>query len=347
MSEVRNVTHVQAGPRNPDRVRPEEEANQRRYAETEAEPTRRRRETALKPKDRRLLAVLGMCRALTLDQVVTLLGNPKDTRTVHNRLRALAGDSGNVKLPDFGAVTLRRLRFRAFDGGPLILWTPTPVGLAIGQRELGRELTLPRGSNGGIAFAEHFIALTDLFVGLVRPYFLDGTPLRELPFGWDVAEDMRLPWREPSETGALRERTIWPDAILTVPSARRRIFIECEMGTHTLVPVRKDRPQATVNKAARYETFLRGVADVPKRVTHYAAKYPDGWAAEVLFLVPTDGRRQSTEAALAGAASASSRVTCRVCTLDTALAYVQGLLPAPAERITASASNGPLSLLNE
>ena len=289
---------------------------------------RQQRETALKPKDRWLLAVLGMCRALTLDQVVTLLGSPKDTRTVHNRLRALAGDSGNVKLQDFGAVTLRRLRFRAFDGAPLILWAPTPTGFAIAQRELGRELLLPRGGNNGIAFAEHFVALTDLFVGLVRPYFLDGTALRELPFGWDVADDMRLPWKEPTGTGAFQERTIRPDAILTVPAAQRRIFIECEMGTHTLVPVRKDRPQATVNKAARYETFLRGLEDVRKRVTHYAAKYPDGWAPEVLFLVPTDGRRASTEAALAPVVRDTFGVTFRVWTLDQAIAELRALFPA-------------------
>jgi hypothetical protein len=141
---------------------------------------------------------------------------------------------------------------------------------------------------------------------------------------------MRLPWTEPTDGGELRERAIRPDAILTVPSARRRVFIECETGTPTLVPARKDRHQATVHKAARYETFLRGLADVPRRLTHYAAKYPDGWAAEVLFLVPTDGRRASTEAALATVASGTaSRVSFRVFTLEKALAYVHGLLPAP------------------
>ena len=198
-------------------------------------------------------------------------------------------------------------------------------------RELGRELTLPRGTNGGIAFAEHFIALTDLFVGLVRPYFLEGTPLWELPFGWDAADDMRLPWREPTEAGALRERTIRPDAILTVPAARHRIFIECETGTHTLVPVRKDRPQATVNKAARYETFLRGLADVRRRLTHYAAKYPDGWVAEVLFLVPTDRRRDSTEAALSQAAQATgAQRLFRACTPPEAVAHLRKLLPQPS-----------------
>jgi hypothetical protein len=132
---------------------------------------------------------------------------------------------------------------------------------------------------------------------------------------------------------------IRPDAILTVPSARRRVFIECETGTHTLVSVRKDRHQATVHKAERYETFLRGLADVPSRLTHYAVKYPDGWAPEVLFLVPTEGRRASTEAALATVAgSRDARVTFRVCTLDKALAHVQGLLLPAGERAAPSPS---------
>jgi hypothetical protein len=287
----------------------------------------------LKAKDRTLLAALGLCRALTLDQVVELLGNPRDTRTVHNRLRALAGDTGNVKLPNLGTVMLRRLRFRAFDGAPLVLWVPTHIGLAIAQRELGREVSVSR-TDIGVAFAEHFVALTDLFIGLARPYVLAGGPIGELPFLWDVAEDTRLPWREPASDGSgqPRDRAIRPDAVLTLPSARRRIFIECETGTHTLVAFRKDRHQATVHKAQRYETFLAGLADVPNRVTHYAQKYPDGWAAEVLFLVPTEARGLSTEAAIASVTvTAASHATFRVCTLEKALAYLQGLLPAPPE----------------
>jgi len=311
--------------RDRDRAREGRERERRTKEEARSAPQRQRRQTGLKAKDKRLLAVLGLCRALTLNQVVALLGNPKDTRTVHNRLRALAGDTGNVKLPDFGAASLRRLRFRAYDGAPLILWAPTPAGFAIAQRELGRELTLPR-AGGGISFAEHFVALTDLFVRLVRPYFVAQTSLRELPFGWDIADDVRLPWREPTDMGAFRARVIRPDAILTIPSARRRIFIECETGTHTLVPVRKDREQATVNKAARYETFLRGLADVPKRLTHYGAKYPDGWVAEVLFLVPTEGRRASTEAALLTVARDIGSVTFRAFTLEQAVAYTRALL---------------------
>jgi hypothetical protein len=89
----------------------------------------------------------------------------------------------------------------------------------------------------------------------------------------------------------------------------------------------------TLPMAQRYETFLVGLADVPNRVTHYARKYPDGWTAEVLFLVPTEGRRASTEAALARAAArAASRVRFRVCTLEKAVSYLHGLLLPVAAR---------------
>lgn len=185
----------------------------------------------------------------------------------------------------------------------------------------------------GAAFAEHAVALTDLFVALAAPYVKGGVPVRDLPFHWVVTEETHLPWRAPDGDGRVRDRVLLPDAILEVPSARLRLFIECETGSHTLVAVSRDKHQATVKKAERYETFLSGLADVPNRITHYAKKYPDGWPAEVVFLVHSDARRASTEAALAPvvASAACPRVTFRVFTLEKALVYVQGLLPAPPE----------------
>src|SRR5262249_19667684 len=154
-----------------------------------------------------------------------------------------AGDTGNVKLPDVGTVVLRRLRFRGFDGAPLVLWTLTQTGYLVASRELGREVKVPR-IDVGAHFAEHAVALTDLFVALAAPYVASGTAARQLPFSWDVTEDTHLPWREPSNDGPLRDRVLLPDAILEVPSAHLRLFIECETGSHTLVPVSRDKHQA-------------------------------------------------------------------------------------------------------
>jgi Replication-relaxation len=292
-------------------------------------PQRRR---GLKARDRALLAALALCRYLTLEQVQRLFGrgHPK---VVGNRLRALAGDTGNVLLPDLGTVALRRLRFRAFDGAPLVLWTPTPTGYLLARRELGREVKVPR-TDVGAAFAEHVVALTDLFVALAGPYVRAGVPVRDLPFSWDVTEETHLPWREPASdgTGRTRDRVLLPDAVLEIPSARRRVFIECETGSHSLAAVSRDKPQATIHKAARYETFLAGLADVASRTTHYAQKYPDGWPAEVLFLVPTEARRLATEAALAKVLVApDKRFAFHPRTLEGALAHVWALLPLPPE----------------
>ena len=147
--------------------------------------TRRRRpETGLNAKDRTLLALLASCRYLTMAQIQTVLGGPRDLRTLENRLRALAGDTGNVKLPDVGTVVLRRLRFRGFDGAPLVLWTPTPTGYLVARRELQREVKVPR-VDVGAAFAEHAVALTDLFVALAAPYVAGAAsrPGPPLPLG--------------------------------------------------------------------------------------------------------------------------------------------------------------------
>ena len=299
---------------------------------------RHRSPRGLKARERALLALLASCRYLTSAQVQQLLGRPRSAKTMDYWLRALAGDTGNVNLPSIGTVALKRLIFRAFDGSPLVLWTPTPTGYLVARRELGREVKVPR-VDVGAAFAEHFVALTDLFVALAAPYVQGGVPVRDLPFAWDVAEDTLLPWREPGADGTgPRERAIRPDAVLEVPAAKRRLFVECETGSHTLVAVSRDKHQATVRKAERYETFLSGLADVPNRVTHYAQKYSDGWPAEVVFVVHSESRRTSTEAALAPFASAASpRVTFRVFTLEKALAYVQGLLPAPPKAADSAA----------
>ena len=52
-----------------------------------------------------------------------------------------------MKLPDVGTVALRRLRFRGFDGAPLVLWTPTQTGYLVASRELGREVKVPRSTS--------------------------------------------------------------------------------------------------------------------------------------------------------------------------------------------------------
>jgi Replication-relaxation len=275
---------------------------------------------------------------------VALESGQLTARAAAQRLRRLAAEVHSRGLP-FRPSLLRAVPYRAFDGEPLQLWGLTPAGSALAAGELARVLRGFRADVGAV-FAEHFVFLTDLFVQLVRPYLSVGVLPRALPFRWNVVEDVELPWRDKDETGSEKARVIRPDAVLEIPSSRRRFFIECEMGTHTLVPVGPDKPQATVRKLQRYDAYVSGLADVPSRLSHYLRKYPDGWPCEVLFLVRTESRQRTTETALRACLEtlAGSRLTARALTLDGAVAHCALTMPPPGGREgpapAAAASNG-------
>jgi hypothetical protein len=281
----------------------------------------------LQRRDRELLALLGTCRYLTARQWVALEPSGRTQKAATLRLRRLSGE-GSAGSTAFAPALVRATPYRAFHGESLRLWGLTPAGYAVAASELGRVLKALR-SEVGAAFAEHFVALTELFVQLARPYLAAGTLPRALPFRWNVAEDVELPWRDCDETGAEKARIIRPDAVLELPTAERRIFIECEMGTNTLTPVGPDKPQSTVRKLERYDAYVSGLADVSTRLSHYRRKYPDGWPCEVLFLVQSDSRRQATSLAVSACLEglAGTRLCARALTLREAVAHCAELLP--------------------
>jgi hypothetical protein len=191
----------------------------------------------------------------------------------------------------------------------------------------------------GAAFAEHFASLTDLFVGLVRPYLQAGIALRGIPFLWDVMEQVELPWREGGVSGKERTRVVRPDAVIEIPAARRRFFIECETGSHTLVPRSPEKHQATLRKLERYDDYVCGLADVPAGLSHYRVSYPDGWSCELLFLVPSGARQQSTASVVATFRSNRNArcVSAQALALLEATTYLSRFLPPlAAERETRS-----------
>ena len=281
----------------------------------------------LRQRDRLLLGVLGLCRYLTIPQVIELGLGAKTEITTGHRLRGLAGEATRSKIRASSPSLLRRFPFRSFDGERLNLWALTPAGYRLASGELGFALQLPR-TDVGAQFAEHFVLLTDLVVRLLRPFVGDSPSLRNLPFSWDVAGDVDLPWREADSEGETRARVLRPDAVLTLPRAQRRFFIECETGANTLVAEGAYRRHAVASKLDRYETFISGLADVPSRVTHYQRRYPDGWPCEVLFLVRSERRRRNTDSAIVAFASvrANARFSARAFLLPEAAAYVKGLL---------------------
>jgi hypothetical protein len=249
------------------------------------------------------------------------------------RLRGLSGEGTASKVRPMEPPMLRPLGFRAFDGEPQQLWALTTAGYAVAGAELCRPLRVPR-MDIGAAFAEHFVRLTDLFVELVRPYLLAGVALGKLPFVWDVTEQLELPWREGGPSGKERMRVVRPDAVLEIPAARRRYFVECETGSHTLVPRSPEKHQTTLRKLERYDDYVCGLADVRARLSHYRLSHPDGWPCEVLFLVPSQVRQESTASVLATFRSGRGKsVAARAFVLPEAVAHLRSLLPpTPAAR---------------
>jgi Replication-relaxation len=302
--------------------------------------TREARARRLPRRDRELLALLGLCRYLTVSQVVALEPRDSTEKAAGQRLRRLAAEARPKGWP-FTPPLLKAVPYRSFGGEPLRLWGLTPSGYAVAAGELHRVLKAFRTDVGAV-FAEHFAFLTDLFVQLVRPHVSAGVLPRALPFRWNVAEDVELPWRDKDEAGCEKARVIRPDAVLEVPAAQRRFFIECEMGTHTLTPLGPDKPQATVRKLERYDAYVSGFADVPARLSHYRRKYPDGWPCEVVFLVRTEGRRDATNAALRACLEnlAGTRLTARAFTLEEAAAHCAAAMKQDASKAPAAPAPG-------
>lgn len=164
---------------------------------------------------------------------------------------------------------------------------------------------------------EHHFGVVDLYLGLLthglpaelarrrlhagmdpsmRRKLLQDVFARAAHPGWRwtmAANESRLPWRQLVAPGSpLQERYLQPDAVLEVPRASKRSFIEYESGAHTLQPVGPNKPNATMAKLKRYGDFITGVARVEKdkAITWYAAKYPDGLQPELVLVEPTERR---------------------------------------------------------
>jgi len=84
----------------------------------------------------------------------------------------------------------------------------------------------------------------------------------QLAFRWTDPEGARLPWKDYNiKKGASRDRVIVPDAVIKIPDCKRRLFVEFETGSHTLLTSSDRKPGATSAKIGRYAEFLEGFAD--------------------------------------------------------------------------------------
>jgi len=303
-----------------------------------AEADQRAEESAAKPvrltaRDANLLGHLAVARYLNSRQIAQLVFPGCGDRVVRRRLNLLAAPAG-------AGAHIAALKYRSYNGTPMIVWKLTELGYARAERALGRELKIP-AKDVGHQLLEHTISLNELYVALASSgrdnragAQLDAAPARQ-PFRWISSESARLPWAQyQRDRSEMQSRRIEPDAILESAPAARRWFLECEMGGHSLSNP-DENSGSTLSKLRRYSEFYSGYAEGGGRLTYYLKNYPDGWPGELVFLVPTPGRRagilQTIEAwrkeeGQLGAMKSSSILQVRALTFEEAPAVIRGLL---------------------
>lgn len=298
-------------------------------------------------RDYELLGVLAEARCLTTEQVKRLFFCGEDDSAARKRLKKLASESQGL---------VRRIEWYGREGVSYA-WTLTAAGYVEAEKVLGVELEVPRDDIAA-EFLAHHVLLSELLVGLLAGP-LAGTLQKLAPsmkrkqelgrvhararhpgFRWMVVGDRDLPWKQP--TGAkLEARVLRPDAFLELPTQRRRIFVESEMGTHTIATVSASKTGATTAKIERYEAFCTLVTGAGTRRTWYADRFPDGLQPEVLFLVRSAVRQVSVQRALDDWRRTHPNAVCgfRVATVEHALRELLPLLgyaaPDAAEPLTA------------
>lgn len=289
------------------------------------------------------MALLATARYLSNEQLARAMFAGREEAT-RKRLVTLSGSGGTGDVPAY----LRRIFFRTFEGNRVAVWALADAGYSIAERVLG-HVKRPQGEVG-VGFLEHTIALNELLIRLLAARLparqgerqSPKSPARvsapvfpritAQPFRWLASDCVRLPWREyePAEQ-AVRQRVIQPDAVLEFPSLSRRIFIECEMGTHSVVAESDEKSGATIAKVDRYEAFLTGLSEVRTKLTFYAQAYPDGFSAELLFLVMSESRANTIKTAVANwrKGGPNRNTAIRAQTVDLAAAEILRALGAP------------------
>lgn len=293
-------------------------------------------------RDLHLLAVLAEARCLSTEQVRRLFFRGSDASLLGRRLRKLSGSARAL---------VKRVEW--YDrSGAKTAWALTPAGYAEAEALIEQELDVPRDDIGA-EYLDHHVLLSELYVGLLAAD-VDAqlarvgrtakrqelgrvfARARHPDFRWVVVGDRELPWKQ--AVGAkLEARLLRPDAFLELPGQRRRVFVESEMGTHTIAAASASKTGATTAKMERYEAFCSLVSGPSKR-SWYAERFADGWKPEVLFLVRSKVREGSVQRAVDAWRRAHAHAVCgfRVATVETALAELLPVLGKAAPAVPAA-----------
>lgn len=323
-------------------------------AKTATQPVKAERKQAkaakLTDRDRQLLCVVGEARYLSAQQLKRLFFAGRHVKTAAARLVGL--ERGGL---------LERHLLRNVDRPDELCWCLAVEGAALVESWTGDERVVAEGLH--LDALEHHLFFAELYVGLLegpvarRVARLQpglGRLQRQKALGlvyasaehsrwrWQVGQELNLPWRE-YVAGATKDRLIRPDALLEVPASRLRVFVEGETGSQPLRSRNPDRHGATTAKLARYAAYVTGLADAATRRTWYQQRFPDGFAVELLLLVPP-GRRATNVRALVDEWSRKAsghRLTVRALTVDEAVRHYGSLVGVEAPVAEAAAPADP------
>lgn len=245
----------------------------------------------LTDRDRDILGILSVTRYLTAQQVHRLAFDGRNISAAYRRLLKLSRSDGQAPF-------VRQRFFRTYDGNRVAVWAPTPHGVMAASLRAPGLPELPKHDVGAY-FLEHLVQLNELFVALWQTENGRCPRVAHPSYRWVPSDCVRLSWDEYEMRDGRRQlRVIQPDAVLELPVQRRRYFLECEMGGNTISPGARKPHTATLSKVERYQTYLCGPAELSTGRTYYDVQYRDGFRPEVLFLVRSDARVESINAAL-------------------------------------------------
>src|SRR5438477_1683559 len=192
------------------------------------------RNRQLTERDRELCGFLAVCRYLTREQIERLMFSGRSKARSSTRLRQLAKKVGNQ-----GALLRGDLGYGSAEGWTTV-WALTGEGFEIGTQYVGLKLERMHKQDVVQAFLKHAVIANEVFLGLVPQ---DGKTWAKVPrqFRWTLGEYLNLPFEDYSHAfpSKLERRRLQPDAILEIPSSRRRFFIEYETGSATVRDAKK------------------------------------------------------------------------------------------------------------
>lgn len=257
-------------------------------------------------RDRQLLMVLAEARLLSSRQVSYLFFPGRVESAARMRLGALEATG-----------LIERTSARRLEGAPEICWSLSAAGRRAVEGWWGTDVEEPGAVQA--EYLEHHVFFSEVFVRLLgggleaRLSRIDGKAgrlQRQKQLGQLYARSehrswrwiasgstLQLPWRE-FTGGEAKDRLIRPDALLEFGSKRLRVFIEGETGSQPIQSRNKSRHGATTAKLDRYLAYVTGLADAAARVSWYQHRFPDGFAPELVLLLPDGQRLKNVEAAI-------------------------------------------------